>query len=32
VESRRDNGSHGTVFNVLLPCSADLKSEAAAAV
>jgi PAS domain S-box-containing protein len=31
VESRRDNGSHGTVFSVLLPCSADLKSEAASA-
>ncbi len=32
VESRRDNGSHGTVFRVLLPCSADVKSEAAAAM
>ncbi len=31
VESHQDNGSHGTVFNVLLPCSADLKSEVAAA-
>jgi PAS domain S-box-containing protein len=31
VETHRDNGSHGTVFNVLLPCSADLKSEAASA-
>jgi PAS domain S-box-containing protein len=31
VESRRDNGSHGTVFNVLLPCSADVQAEAATA-
>jgi PAS domain S-box-containing protein len=31
VESRRDNGSHGTVFRVLLPCSADAESQAAAA-
>jgi PAS domain S-box-containing protein len=31
VESRRDHGSHGTVFSVLLPCSAEAESQAATA-
>jgi PAS domain S-box-containing protein len=31
VESRRDNGSHGTVFSVLLPCSAEAERQAASA-
>ena len=31
VESRRDNWSHGTVFSVLLPCSAETERQAASA-
>jgi PAS domain S-box-containing protein len=31
VHSRKDNGSRGAVFTVLLPCSADVRSRAAQA-